>query len=271
MSAVVVGRSDLVAALRELGVEPGDGIFVHSAMSVFGRIEGGPDGVVDALEEAVGPQGVVAMPSFPLIGGTLEYLSGDPLFDIRETPSRMGAVTEAFRRRPGVVRSLHPSHPVAALGPGADDLVKDHELAATPFGDGTPFARMIERGFVQVWLGTGIRIFTLYHSFESMRPGGYPIDVFLPDPTETRCVDAEGRERTVRTLVHDPKVGSQKNARREEMRRRLEARGVLRAVNLGRGEVLAARMPELMDALEILLREGITIYDIEVESPSAAV
>ena len=40
---------------------------------------------------------------------------------------------------------------------------------------------------------------------------------------------------------------------------------MLRRTTLGRGEILAARMPELMDELGRLLRErGLTIYDIEL-------
>ena len=36
---------------------------------------------------------------------------------------------------------------------------------------------------------------------------------------------------------------------------------MLETVRIGDGEILCARMPELVDELETLLREGITIYD----------
>ncbi|HEY7707686.1 MAG TPA: AAC(3) family N-acetyltransferase [Gaiellaceae bacterium] len=263
---VTVTREDIVASLREVGLREGDGVFLHASLSAFGEIEGGSQTVIDALDEVVGAEGLVAMPAFPLVGGTAEYLSTDPVFDVRETPSRMGALTERFRTSPGVVRSLHPTHSVAARGPGAEELVAGHDLAETPFGAGTPFARMIDRGMVQLWFGIGLRIFTLYHAFECLRPDGFPIEVFATERVDARVVDEDGRERTVSTLVHDPVVGGRKDDTRAAIKEHLLATGVLRETTLGRGEVMAARMPELMDELETLLQRGVTIYLIPVPS-----
>jgi aminoglycoside 3-N-acetyltransferase len=263
---VVVTRGDIAASLREVGLRPGDGVFLHSSLSSFGEIEGGSQAVIDALDDVLGPDGVIAMPAFPLVGGTQEYLSTDPVFDLAETPSRMGALTERFRTSPGVVRSLHPTHSVAARGPGSEELVAGHDEADTPFGAGTPFARMIERGMVQLWFGVGLRIFTLYHSFECLRPGGFPIEVFAGERVDARVVDGEGRERTVSTLVHDPVIGSQKDNVRAAILDHLLATGVLKRTTLGRGEVMAAGMPELMQELENLLQRGVTIYRIPITS-----
>lgn len=265
---VTVTREDVVRSLREVGLREGDGVFLHSSLSRFGKVEGGSGTVLEALEEVLGPEGMIAMPAFPLVGGTLEYLSTDPVFDVRSTPSTMGALTERFRSSPGVARSLHPTHSVAARGPGSEELLEGHAEAATPFGEGTPFARMIERGMVQVWFGVGLRIFTLYHAFECLRPGGFPIEVFYERRIDARVIDAEGRERTVSTLVHDPVTGSRKDETREAIRDHLVQAGVLRQARLGRGEVMAARMPELMVELETLLRRGVTIYRIPIESPA---
>jgi aminoglycoside 3-N-acetyltransferase len=268
VAPVTVTRADFAAALRATGLREGDGVFVHTAMSAFGQIDGGPATIVGALEDVLGERGLIAMPSFPLNAGTMDYLAADPVFDVRETPSRMGAVTEHFRKLPGTRRSLHPTHPVCARGPGADELVAGHADASTPFGEGTPFARMVELGMHQLWLSTGLRTFTLYHAFECVRGDAFPFRVFAPEPVPARCVDTDGRERVVPTLVHDPELGSRKDQTRERMREHLLATGVMRAVELGRGEILAARMPELFRELDVLMARGITIYD--VEPPAAA-
>lgn len=263
---VVVTREDIVASLREVGLRDGDGVFLHSSLSSFGEIRGGSATVLQALDDVLGPEGLIAMPAFPLVGGTQEYLSTNPVFDVRNTASTMGSLTERFRTSPGVARSLHPTHSVVARGPGAEELVAGHEEAETPFGEGTPFARMIERGMVQLWFGVGLRIFTLYHAFECLRPAGFPIDVFQEKRVDARVIDAEGREKTVSTLVHDPVVGGRKDDTREAIRTHLLETGVLERATLGRGEVMAARMPELMAELETLLARGITIYRIPIES-----
>ncbi len=267
-----VSRADVVAALREAGLGPGDGVFFQAAMSPFGQIEGGPETVIGALDEVVGEDALVAMPAFAFRGSVLEHVREDPRFDVRSTPSAMGAVSERFRQRPGTERSLHPTHSVAARGPGAAALVEGHERAATPFGSGTPFERMVERGMHQVWFGTDVHAFTLYHTFECLEGRRFPIDVFAPEPVPMACVDASGSELTVETLIHDPEVAQRRirsNAR-QEVRRRMLAEGVMRAVPLGRSEVLVCSIPAMFELLDRLLDEGLTIYDIEVEGPRDA-
>jgi aminoglycoside N3'-acetyltransferase len=265
MHPVTVGREELAAGLRELGLGAGDGVFVHSSLSRFGRIDGGPATVLAAFDDVLGPDGLVVMPSFPYVGSTLEHLRSRPTFDVRRTPSRMGALTEHLRLAPGAARSLHPTHPVCARGRGAEELVAGHDVAATPFGPGSPYARMVERGMHQVWLGVGITTFTLYYTFEALAGDDFPLPVLLDEPFGVRCVDEHGIERTVATRAHDPAFGGRKDKGRVEMHRRLVASGVLRQRALGRGGIMSASMPELMEQLHELLADGITIYDIEIE------
>jgi aminoglycoside N3'-acetyltransferase len=260
---VVVSRADLAEALRAVGVGTGDGLFVHSGLSRLGTIDGGAATVLAALEDVLGPDGLVAMPSFPYVGSTLEHLRSGAVFDVRTSPSCMGALTELLRAQPGAVRSLHPTHPVCARGPGAAELVADHDRAKTPFGPDSPFGRMVERGMRQVWLGVGITTFTIYHTFEALQGDAFPFPVLMAEPVETRCVDADGVERVVPTLVHDPIVSSRKDKSRTAMRARLVESGALRIAPVGRGTVMAGAMPELMAECGRLLREGITIYNLE--------
>jgi len=166
---VRIERAQIEAALREAGLGEGDAAFVQAGMSSFGTIEGGPETVIEAFARVLGSDGLIAMPSFPLDRPAIEYLRADPVFDLLNTPSRMGAVSERFRTSEGVVRSLHPTHPVCARGPGAEELVAGHELAQTPFGVGTPFARLIERSAHQVYFGSGVGAITMYHAYECLR------------------------------------------------------------------------------------------------------
>lgn len=270
LDPVTLGQDDLARAFREVGLRDGDGVFVHSAMSAFGEIQGGPTTVIAALEQVLGPQGLIAMPAFPLTASGLDHLAANPVFDVRETPSRVGAITEHFRKLPGVVRSDHPTHSIAARGPGAEELVAGHADAETPFGEGTPFARMIERGVKQVWFGTGLPTFTLYHAYESLRPGGFPIEVFYPQRQPARVVDASGAEREVTTLVHDPRYAERKDETRERMKELLLAGGKLHRTTLGRGEILVLDLSDLMSELERLLQAGVTIYAFDVRSEGEA-
>jgi aminoglycoside N3'-acetyltransferase len=260
----VLSAGDVAGALRECGLREGDACFVQAAMSAFGAFEDGPDTVVAGLDAVVGPEGLVTMPSYSLTGPAIEHLESDPVFHLRETPSRMGAISEAFRVSPGTLRSVHPTHSTCARGPGAEEIVAGHERADTPFGEGTPFPRIRDRDALQLFFGCGTGAITMYHSFECVRVPPFPLDVFANRVFDARCVDREGHELTVRTLVHNPalhpgRIDSNPRLQRLYRDAILEAGGV--AVPLGRGEILAISLPRLFEVFERLMREGITIYD----------
>jgi aminoglycoside N3'-acetyltransferase len=78
----------LARQLRDLGVDAGDIVLVHSSFRAIRPVEGGPDGVTDALVEAVGPEGTIVMPSW-----TDE---DDEIFDVKTTDvdEHLGIVAE---------------------------------------------------------------------------------------------------------------------------------------------------------------------------------
>ena len=59
------------------------------------------------------------MMSLAYSGSSYDYISAGKPFDVAPTMSRMGIVSEAFRRRKHVLRSANPLHPVLAWGPQA--------------------------------------------------------------------------------------------------------------------------------------------------------
>ncbi|MCL7417754.1 MAG: AAC(3) family N-acetyltransferase [Halalkalicoccus sp.] len=128
-------RDELRAGFRGLGLEPESRVVVHSSLSSLGQVEGGAETVVDALLDAVGPDGTVAVPTFT------RY---DEPYDPAESPSTTGAVTDALWQRDDAVRSPHPTKSIAAIGPDADALVADHE-PSNSLGPESPLHRLLER------------------------------------------------------------------------------------------------------------------------------
>ena len=273
LSPTELSAADVAAALRECGLTTGDACFLQAAMSAFGGFDEGPDTVIAGVQEVVGADGLITMPTYSSRGPTIEYLAGDPVFDVRETPSRLGAISEAFRLRAGTHRSLHPTHSVCASGRGAEEIVAGHHLAEAPFGPGTPVVRIPERDALQIFFGCGPGPLTMYHPFECTRTPPFPLDVFANRVFHVRCRDADGNEIRVRTLVHEPTLlpGRIDNNRRLQtvFRDAILAGGGV-AVQLGRGEILAIRFKALFDVFEELLGRGITIYDhpLPAEQPS---
>ena len=75
----------------------------------------------------------------------LNYIQNTPFFDVLNSPSKTGAITECFRKMKGVVRSLHPTEPVSAFGPLAEYFTRDHFNQLTPYNKNSPFYRVGEK------------------------------------------------------------------------------------------------------------------------------
>ena len=123
-----ITRSDIHLTLSLLDVVPGDTILMHSALTAVGPIEGGADALIDAILEALGSDGTLVMSS--LTGWSAP-------FDPDKTPSGVGYLSEVFRKRPGVLRSLHPVHSVIAFGKNAAYITADHDICETGCGEGS--------------------------------------------------------------------------------------------------------------------------------------
>ncbi|MBN2067516.1 MAG: AAC(3) family N-acetyltransferase, partial [Candidatus Diapherotrites archaeon] len=162
-----ITKQYLVEKLRELGLKKGMVVAVHSSLSRLGFVEAGPETVIAALREAVGETGTIMMPTFT---GFTENAKTNA-FDVRKTRSRVGAITEAFRKMPGVKRSCHPTHSCAALGPKAGFLLEGQEKAQSLFGKGTPFHRLMESNGFVLCLGIGIEMMSMYHVAEDTMNG----------------------------------------------------------------------------------------------------
>ena len=143
--------------LRALGVRPGTVLQVHTAFSQVGPVEGGPLGLIAALQAAVGRDGTLVMPSMSD--------DDDHPFDPHTTPCiGMGVVAETFRRLPDVLRSDSP-HAFAAAGPLASRIVAPHPLSL-PHGPDSPVGRVHEAGGHVLLLGVGHTADTTIHLAE---------------------------------------------------------------------------------------------------------
>ena len=158
----MIDKSYLLKKISALGVTAGDMLFVHSAFSAVGDVNGGPDAVIDALLEAVGPDGTLIFPTFTS--------SGKP-FSLSESSSGTGILSEVFRKRPGVLRSRHPTHSVAAIGRHARELTGGAWATDTTCGEGTPYAYLARSEAKQMMLGVDLNRCTMLHAVEDM--GGF--------------------------------------------------------------------------------------------------
>ncbi len=253
-----VNEVSLAKDLRGLGIEPGDIVFVHSAMSQLGHVTGGPAAVIRAIEMAVGIQGTIVMPAYSSGGLTYDWVKGSPIFDVEKTPSDVGAIPEVFRLQPGTIRSLHPTHSVCAKGPQAKYLTERHESAERPFGHGTPFMKLAELGGKGLILGARLHNFTALRIIEDHLGAAYPVHPYLPDRFSVRVVDDRGKSRTVETLVPDPKWSSRRNG--DLFLPYFLEKGIINKGKVGKASSLLIRCGGLLRVLEDATAKGILAY-----------
>ena len=256
-------RELLVVGLAQVGVRRGDVLLVHSSLSSLGHVEGGPDTVIDALLEVVGPEGTILMPAYPVVGDWMTYINSDVVFDPRTSPSAMGVITDVFWRRPGVLRSLHPTHPVAAYGPHAEYLVRDHEKSQSPCGPASPFRKLVELDGHILHLGSPFCNTTSFHVVEDIVPD-FPCKVYLDEPILMRYLDLEGVEHAVPVKIHDPVTAATRiekvKAKEQEIYNCCRERGVVHTGKIGLAMVHLMEARALEELLEELAAKGITIY-----------
>ena len=176
----LVSRSRLVGQIQELGVATRDVVMVHTSMTSLGWVLGGADTIVQALLDAVGPDGtLVAMcgwhndtwygfDRWPAEMQEL-YRAEMPAFDPERSEATydVGRIPERIRTWPGAVRSTHPESSLVAVGPRARWLMEPHPRDF-PSGKGSPLARLVDvRGKV-LMLGAPLETITLLHHAESI-------------------------------------------------------------------------------------------------------
>ncbi len=153
-------KNDLIKDLANMGVAPTDSILVHSSMKSIGEVEGRADTVIDAFMEYFA-DGLFMMPTH-----TWGTVKNNEVYDYETSPGCVGILPEIFRKREGVLRSLHPSHSIAAWGKNAAEYIRGEENAKTPCPPDGCWGRLRDIGAKILLLGVGHNRNTYIHSVE---------------------------------------------------------------------------------------------------------
>jgi len=149
--------NDIVETLGAVGIVRGDRLLVHSSLRAIGPVDGGGDGLIDALLKTVGSEGTIMIPTF-------NYAVPEPYFDVASTPSRTGMLGELLRQRPNAARSLHPTHSIVVIGQNAAELAEDHLYGACALG--SPVDKIARDGGKVLLLGVSHTSNTTIHVAE---------------------------------------------------------------------------------------------------------
>jgi aminoglycoside 3-N-acetyltransferase len=246
--AAPVTRAALAEDLGRLGVRPGSVLLVHSSLSALGWVCGGAQAVVEALLDALGPEGTLVVPThtggnsdpsrwqnppvpeawWPVVRETM------PAYDPDVTPSQhVGIVPEVARTWPGARRSAHPQVSFAAIGPQAETVTAGHPLESG-FGERSPLARIHDLDGDVLLLGVDHGSNTSIHLAEYR----------VPDPPREACGAAVMGPDGRRWATWEDVVADESDF--EAVGEACDATGAVTVGRVGAGEARLMRQRELV-------------------------
>lgn len=178
-------QTDIETGLSELGLKKGQVVEVHSSLSSFGQVEGGPVAVVNALMNVIGEEGSIVMSAYPVskpLPLTGEEKSRGVLAKVQtytedyRGPTGMGVISDEFSRRPDTI--LGPTwHRACAWGRHARQLSQGYQV-------------LLEMDGWVLLLGVDIERCSCMHQAEKYRlPPEITRHFILPDEIRQRYPD----------------------------------------------------------------------------------
>jgi aminoglycoside 3-N-acetyltransferase len=154
----------LTGEWERAGVTQGDMIILHSNI-IRTIIRTGniltPEDILQSFLSAIGAKGTLLLPLF-----NFDFTKGIP-FDIRNSVSRMGSLTEAGRKYSAAVRTGHPIYSFAAIGHNARLFENVNNYSGC--GSDSPFAILKDNnGKISVLDLEDKTSMTFYHHVEEM-------------------------------------------------------------------------------------------------------
>ena len=249
-------KEQLKKQLYEMGLGSTDALMVHSSMKSMGNVEGGADTVVDALLEYFS-EGLVMVPTHTWKQMSEEY----SLFDRETEPVCVGIIPELFRKRPGVVRSLHPTHSMAVYGKGAKEYIQGEENCTTPCPPDGCWGRLKDIKAKILLLGVTHTRNTYIHSIEE----SFEIpERFTEQQVRFQVKLPDGNIKDVDMYRHYNKVDPHISEHYDIMKEGYEKTGAAKSVRLGDATCILCEAEKLFEVTgRILTRETNCFIDRE--------
>lgn len=240
-------KEQLIQQLRDMGIQPTDCLLVHSSMKAIGPVTGGADTVLDALQEAVS-EGLLMLPTHTWRQMSAEY----SLFDPETEPVCVGILPELFRKRPGVVRSLHPTHSMAVYGKGAEAYIAGEENRTTPCAPEGCWGRLKDVKAKILLLGVTHARNTYIHSIEE----SFDIpERFTEEPVRFHVKLPDGGVRWMDVYRHYNKKEAHISETFDKMKEGYEKTGAAKTVRFGDAQCILCDAAKLFEVTGRILKK----------------
>lgn len=156
----VISTDDLYNCLKQSGIKSGDVICVHSHLMSFGKPllkrQEFMECIIDVLIDAIGANGTLIMPTFSY------SFCDNEIYDVDNSLSKVGILTEYYRKYENVRRTWHPIFSFAVGGNRQEEYL---DVGPDAFSHDSVYGKMIRDGGKIVMLG-GNYGYTFYYLAE---------------------------------------------------------------------------------------------------------
>ncbi|MBL8028237.1 MAG: AAC(3) family N-acetyltransferase [Fibrobacteres bacterium] len=182
---------ELAAQFSAAGIH-GKTVGIHSQLSAIGEIVSTPVSstesakgmkpfaktVIEALLIALGDKGTFFVPTHTVntmshfgLGRTKidgSTVIDDGYFRAETTTSSVGSFTQSVLADSRAIRSIHPTHSTAAIGPEAKYLTYGHDHTVQPVGIQNAFTKLIGLDGLVMFIGPVLGSNTSFHAYETL-------------------------------------------------------------------------------------------------------
>jgi aminoglycoside 3-N-acetyltransferase len=250
-----IGFPEIIESLAEVGIRKGDSIFVHSDISVFGKLQQTDrnillDNLLSAIKESVGSAGTVIMPAF-----TYSFCKGRD-FDPVHSESVVGVLSEHFRKQPEISRTNHPIFSVAVWGGKKEQYL---DVDKDSFGEQSIFGRLRQNNAKLLLFGAPFNSMTFMHHIEQSHGVPYRYLKKFKGVIKTGSNEYEDESTYyVRNLEMDSDLETSK------FEKHLLNKRLLKCTELGSGRILMGEAKNIFGEGVEMLDQDINFF---IESP----
>jgi aminoglycoside 3-N-acetyltransferase len=189
--------------IDKLNLKTGDTVMVHSSLDKL-NLDFPALNVLTILLSIVGDKGTLVFPTFPK-KTSFEFLKTGEVFNIKRTASYTGILSEFARRSKFAIRSMHPTKSVVAIGAKAEFLTNEHFKSPYPYDKCSPYYKLIEAEAKIIGLGVKTTYLSAVHVVDDVMRDTFPINPYLSELFNAKCIDYNGNELIIPTYAHDMK------------------------------------------------------------------
>ena len=188
--AHIYTKEDIFAQLEAMNAPKGSVILMHSSLRAVGNVEGGGQGLLDALVEYFTQEGGL----FCVPTHTWRNLGKEITLDLNSDENCLGAMATLAIRDPRGVRSENPCHSMVVFGEGAEAFVENELWVSSPTAPESCYGKLHKMGGQVLLVGVAQNRNTFLHTVDEM--------LATPNRMEDKPMDVAVRKKDGQVVKH---------------------------------------------------------------------